>query len=841
MIHKHNLQRRVSILVVLLLGLSLFILPSCGGVESLPSQVITFGCFSHEREAYRTLADEFQEAHPDIEIQLRDIDEIFESASPTNMATTLRELAEAADTFTWFNASIAEGAYLRVLQDLQPFLTRQPGAETDWPPVLLDACRWKGGLYTLPVSADLPVMYYNKDLFDHAGVAYPQRGWTWDDFLNRASQLTVREGNETVQYGYVDLSGNAPLALVYQHGGTLGQSDEGRDLPLPTLNDPRTVEALTWYVALALEHGVMPNPAQVDTMMARSLVINGQVAMWSDLVGNSRGWQQQTSAAVGVAPLPGDVVEASPLLVKGYAVSAGTRYPEVSWRWIEYLSQHPEVTIPRGEWFPARKSAFGKADYQEVVGEESAETVRYVLTHSALPVDQALALPIGNLNNIFTGEATVENFLTEAQQYTLAQYESRAAATPASVVVAMPVPKRPSRRTTITFGLPDDIKEETAGYKALAQAFMDLYPDIAVQIKTVSGGQDYMSGKIMSDKYDVFLWYDTVPDECAGQRAETSEPSDCPVAVLDLMPFVEMGDFPLDDFSPASLAPLIQEGNLWGIPLTLDVVVAMFYNKTLFDAAGVPYPQDGWTWDNFLVKAKQLTQGEGEEKQYGFLSWFWPMGDVMLYLAGQGLTPVDATTSPSMFYLNTDGMKTALHWWAALDTEWEIMPPLENMLSWDTGNILPSGRVAMWTDLIRTRNYREFYSKDVKIGVVPLPRGAQSAARVEKQVIYISADTEHPQECWKWARYLSDHLPPAPLAPARMSQLQSEAFRQHVGGDTASTYLAAIKADINLGERREFYEAAPYLETALRTIASGTDVDRALGEAQRQAEVAPPE
>ncbi|PKO23507.1 MAG: hypothetical protein CVU38_03735 [Chloroflexi bacterium HGW-Chloroflexi-1] len=826
--HNRNPRRRSSInlvptLTVLFLGLSLFVLSSCGGgIDSSPSTQITFGCFSHEREAYRALADEFHQIHPDIEVQLRDIDGLFESASSTDVVGMLRELA-TADTFTWFNTNIAEGAHLGLLYDLQSSLARQADAEADWPPALLDAFRWKGGLYALPVGVDLPVMYYNKDLFERAGVPYPQTGWTWDDLLSQAARLSVREGNESAQYGYVDLSGSAPLAFVYQHGGALGQGETAGDLPLPTLNDPRTVEALTWYVALALEHGVMPNPAQVDATAARALVIDGRVAMWSDLVGHSMEWQQQTSAAIGVAPLPRDAVEASPLLVRGYTVSAGTRYPEASWRWVEYLSRHPEVMIPKGEWFPARKSVFGEAGYQEVVGEESAEAVRYALTHSALPVDQAAALFIDDMSAVFAGEATVADFLTEAQQRALAQYAAVAAATPVPVVVATPVLKRPSRRTTITFGLPSAAKEKAAGYQALAQAFMDLHPDITVQVKTEGDRQGFTHGKMMAEKYDVFLWSE-------GESA----------AVLDLTPFVEMSGFPLDDFSPAALAPLTQEGKLWGAPLTLDVVVVVFYNKALFDEAGVPYPQDGWTWDDFLVKARSLTRGEGEKKQYGFLSWFWPIGDVLLYLAGQGLTPVDVATSPPVFSLNTEAMKTALRWWVALDTEWEVMPPLGDMLSWNTGNILPSGRVAMWTDLISTRNYREFYSEDVEIGIVPLPRGTRSVARMAGQVIYISANTKHPRECWQWVRYLSDHLPPAPLAPARISQLHSAAFRQHVGEDIAAAYLGALGADINLDEHQEFYQAIPYLETALRAIASGADVDQALEEAQRQAEAGEP-
>ena len=44
---------------------------------------------------------------------------------------------------------------------------------------------------------------------------------------------------------------------------------------------------------------------------------------------------------------------------------------------------------------------------------------------------------------------------------------------------------------------------------------------------------------------------------------------------------------------------------------TANEVLALWYNKAMFDAAGLPYPpatlEDAWTWDEFVAVAKQLT------------------------------------------------------------------------------------------------------------------------------------------------------------------------------------------------------------------------------------------
>src|SRR6185503_10164437 len=50
-------------------------------------------------------------------------------------------------------------------------------------------------------------------------------------------------------------------------------------------------------------------------------------------------------------------------------------------------------------------------------------------------------------------------------------------------------------------------------------------------------------------------------------------------------------------------------------------VVALYYNKALFDAASIPYPDETWDWDKLVEVAKQLTldaDGNGQPEQWGF-------------------------------------------------------------------------------------------------------------------------------------------------------------------------------------------------------------------------------
>ena len=69
------------------------------------------------------------------------------------------------------------------------------------------------------------------------------------------------------------------------------------------------------------------------------------------------------------------------------------------------------------------------------------------------------------------------------------------------------------------------------------------------------------------------------------------------------------------------------EGDYYGVPYCKNIQV-VYYNKNMFDDAGVAYPKDGWTWDDFRDTAKKLTKGEGAAKVYGVMAdllEYWPM------------------------------------------------------------------------------------------------------------------------------------------------------------------------------------------------------------------------
>jgi multiple sugar transport system substrate-binding protein len=85
--------------------------------------------------------------------------------------------------------------------------------------------------------------------------------------------------------------------------------------------------------------------------------------------------------------------------------------------------------------------------------------------------------------------------------------------------------------------------------------------------------------------------------------------------LLDLTDWVEQPEVDWEDFIPGARTAATFEGKVLGIPALIDNL-ALVYNKTLFDDAGLDYPDADWTWDDFRAAAKALT--DPTAKRFGF-------------------------------------------------------------------------------------------------------------------------------------------------------------------------------------------------------------------------------
>ena len=185
-------------------------------------------------------------------------------------------------------------------------------------------------------------MYYNKALFDQAGVSYPKNDWAWGDFLNAAQKIAALKSPEGPIYGYgAEISFFRVAPFIWANGGEI--VDRTMRPTQLTLNTPAAQEAIQWYINLQTQHKVAPDAVADKSEDAPTRFVNGRLGMYMD----SRRVVPVFRATIGdkfdwdVAPIPGGPTgktKATILHSDGYCIAASSQNKDAAWKLIEFLA-----------------------------------------------------------------------------------------------------------------------------------------------------------------------------------------------------------------------------------------------------------------------------------------------------------------------------------------------------------------------------------------------------------------------------------------------------------------------------------------------------------------------
>lgn len=172
----------------------------------------------------------------------------------------------------------------------------------DFIPAFLENSIQDDKLWSIPFQRSTPVLYYNKDAFKEAGLDPEQPPTNWEELVEFADKLTVRnENGEVTQWGLEIPSSTEPWlfkALVLQSGGIL--DEQGKHV---YFDEPEVVEALQFQLDLAHEHEVMPKGV-IDWATTPSDFIEEKAAMIYHTTGNLTNIKTNASFEFGTAFLP---------------------------------------------------------------------------------------------------------------------------------------------------------------------------------------------------------------------------------------------------------------------------------------------------------------------------------------------------------------------------------------------------------------------------------------------------------------------------------------------------------------------------------------------------------
>ena len=302
---------------------------------------------------------------------------------------------------------------------------------------------------------------------------------------------------------------------------------------------------------------------------------------------------------------------------------------------------------------------------------------------------------------------------------------------------------------TISFmrpGLGDDALKEV---QAELKPFNEKYPWIKVEPLIVAPPD-------LAAKLQTAIAGGAAPDIVQGISAGDAVKYSNGNQFLDLTPYAAKDGFDWKSyFNQESLNMYDQSGKLECISETSDSST-LAYNKDMFDAAGVAYPNDNWTWDDMLAAAQKLTKdtnGDGQTDQWGlaiitfdYQPWIWDAGGSLF---NSDFSQIQ-TTDPVVI--------DTFQWLADLRFKYKVSPTEDVRKAFpEVGFMFQQNKVAMYvTRWIPDVAFFFAGIKDFKWDVAMKPKNPKTGKRSSGYAGGCTAvfkNTKNPEEAylvWKW-------------------------------------------------------------------------------------------
>ncbi|MEA3305590.1 MAG: sugar ABC transporter substrate-binding protein [Candidatus Omnitrophota bacterium] len=308
----------------------------CGPSSTKPTVKISIWGSTSEVDIITKVVDEWQKEHPDVVARI----EHTPGGSYTNKLLIRVAGGTAPDVMFVEVAMFVNFWAMDAFMDLKPLIAKDASFDlNDFFPEVVDRFTRDGKLYCLPRdTAPIACVYYNKKLFDEAGVPYPTDDWNWHDLLEKAEKLTVKTDNVMeARYGYYGWTWHN---FIYSNGGSF--VDNVKNPTRFTMNEKKAIEGLQFYTDLINKYEVSPSPVELGNlgMGAQQLFMSGKLAMfqsgfWENVIFKDI---QDFDWDVVMFPKGPSGIRGFETGGSGYCILKSTKYPELAWEIVKLLS-----------------------------------------------------------------------------------------------------------------------------------------------------------------------------------------------------------------------------------------------------------------------------------------------------------------------------------------------------------------------------------------------------------------------------------------------------------------------------------------------------------------------
>ncbi|GGR98522.1 sugar ABC transporter substrate-binding protein [Micromonospora fulviviridis] len=345
------MHRRLLIAPAIIAAAALLTACSNGntGGDSNEKVTLTYGVWAGtQTPAMKEIAAAFTKENPNITVKVE------ERPWPEYWSTLQTGAAggTAPDAFWMLAQNIRPYASGGQLLDVSDEIKKEKVDLSKYPKAVLDLYdQGDGKIYGLPKDVDTNAVWFNKAIFDKAGVAHPSANWTWDDFRATAKKLTDPAAGVWGVAAPIDYQGGY-YNTIFQAGGQV-ISDDGKTAEI---DSPKAQKGIEFWTNLQADKS-SPTLKQLSDTEAETMFEQGKVAMYmSGAYWALKLYQnKQIAANVDVAPLP--VGEKRATVTSGIVNVgfAGTKHPDAVKKFLLFASgkEAAEIQAKSGAVLPA--------------------------------------------------------------------------------------------------------------------------------------------------------------------------------------------------------------------------------------------------------------------------------------------------------------------------------------------------------------------------------------------------------------------------------------------------------------------------------------------------------
>ena len=312
--------------------------PGAGGSKSEPISQIVYQDWRTDwfPALAQQMLDQFHQTHPNIRVYFTpDPEDVEDQMLQAMQAGTAPDVFQGCCTH--FPIWAQQGYTL----DLRDYVRRDLTQETidEWDKAQYRALFLPSGKqFGLPKYHGALALFYNKDLFDKYGVAYPTESWGPDEYAAATKALkrdTTGDGATDLWGSTLDVSWERLQVHVNAWGGNFV---DPVDSTTCRMSEPASVEALQWIRQRMWRDNDMATPPDIQAIGPTAAFVASKVAMSEDGSWSLKSILSDAGFRVGVAPLPAGAVKRATLsTTDGFGIYASSRRKDAAWELMKFL------------------------------------------------------------------------------------------------------------------------------------------------------------------------------------------------------------------------------------------------------------------------------------------------------------------------------------------------------------------------------------------------------------------------------------------------------------------------------------------------------------------------